>query len=408
MKLSALTLAGLAYGQGSGDYSDYTDLVNSSDDKGFSAPAFNFGNGRAGTPATAVSCWESNGNFEGASNPNFDAGTDGYVHHLSGFANRLSGCIYETPSWAYNSNTYNNYHTMAYADDESLDPVWFHYFNAHVLPGGSFNSHKIVMANPAFEGLGFLNFIVTFKTEGVAQADVNGSEEDSYAAGEKFELTYNTATWETSSFADGAPTLAMSSFPNNDLGQDFRFNLRILHTCGGGGACTTPTQSYYFYRVNEIAITFPQRVGYFQQAADSARSQIQSGANVPPEPQGNFLSEGFTTLDEGSAGDWSDYCSTTLFDSTRFTEAWKCGTDYSASGFLNSYNEAHQNAYGSVQEFWFQFKYMFATYTGTDTMDRNMDNGVPNKLFNSFEVTSISTKCNTGSSNNEFVGNTCS
>ena len=46
-------------------------------------------------------------------------------------------------------------------DDPNGDifPVWWHYFNAHVLPGGSTHAHDLVMANPTYEGLGYLNFI---------------------------------------------------------------------------------------------------------------------------------------------------------------------------------------------------------------------------------------------------------
>merc|ERR1739848_506488 len=44
----------------------------------------------------------------------------------------------------------------------NIFPVWWHYFNAHVIAGGSTHQHKLVMANPTYEGLGYLNFIVTF------------------------------------------------------------------------------------------------------------------------------------------------------------------------------------------------------------------------------------------------------
>ena len=56
--------------------------------------------------------------------------------------------------------------------------------------------------------------------------------------------------------------IAISSFPHNDLGKDFRFNLRILHHMGEGDSQTTRFyDSYYWYRVNRITIAFPYIVG---------------------------------------------------------------------------------------------------------------------------------------------------
>ena len=63
---------------------------------------------------------------------------------------------------------------------------------------------------------------------------------------------------------------AISSFPHNDLGKDFRFNLRMLHHLGEGDSYEF-YDSYYFYRVNEITITFPTTVGCpFEQKWDGS------------------------------------------------------------------------------------------------------------------------------------------
>lgn len=50
-----------------------------------------------------------------------------------------------------------------------IRPNWWHYFNSHILNVGQFDSefdsyerHLLVMANPAYEGLGYLNWITTF------------------------------------------------------------------------------------------------------------------------------------------------------------------------------------------------------------------------------------------------------
>merc|ERR1712003_313839 len=68
--------------------------------------------------------------------------------------------------------------------------------------------------------------------------------------------------------------LVVSSFPHNNLGKDFRFNLRLLmsiKTTGGedpetSGFRADPTGkqffSYYFYKINKIQIDFPFNVAY--------------------------------------------------------------------------------------------------------------------------------------------------
>merc|ERR1712079_276242 len=54
---------------------------------------------------------------------------------------------------------------------------------------------------------------------------------------------------------------AVSSFPHNDLGKDFRFNVRILHKGGAGDPTATGVKdSYYWYKVDEIKIQFPDVV----------------------------------------------------------------------------------------------------------------------------------------------------
>jgi hypothetical protein len=90
-----------------------------------------------------------------------------------------------------------------------------------------------------------------------------------------------TTSWHLpcNSGADGCDTtdwlrstkdrgFAISSFPHNELGQDFRFNIRTLHQMGDGYARSViradadSNYSYFFYAVNKITITFPHHVGY--------------------------------------------------------------------------------------------------------------------------------------------------
>ena len=116
-------------------------------------------------------------------------------HSAMAFDNRYSGCIYEAAGWDYNASTYNKMWRMSYGYDPlriidgdadaavqndasgvdksnaniHIRPNWWHYFNSHILNVGMFDNnfdsygrHLLVMANPAYEGLGFLNWITTF------------------------------------------------------------------------------------------------------------------------------------------------------------------------------------------------------------------------------------------------------
>jgi len=130
-------------------------------------------------------------------------------HSAMAFDNRYSGCIYEAADWDYNATTYNMIWRMSYGYDPTrtdaagtattyfndasgvdrsntvaIRPNWWHYFNSHILNVGQFDNmfdsyerHLLVMANPAYEGLGYLNWITTFaKYQNNSQAD--GSQAD--------------------------------------------------------------------------------------------------------------------------------------------------------------------------------------------------------------------------------------
>jgi len=150
-----------------------------------------------------------------STSPNYQIGTysrgmmtDGYTansktavnridyHSAMAFDNRYSGCIYEAADWDYNADSYNKIWRMSYGYDPSrtdnittptvtkyyndasgidksntvpIRPNWWHYFNSHILNVGQFDNafdsyglHLLVMANPAYEGLGYLNWITTF------------------------------------------------------------------------------------------------------------------------------------------------------------------------------------------------------------------------------------------------------
>merc|ERR1712176_458021 len=215
---------------------------------------------------------------------------------------------------------------------------------------------NVVMANPTYEGHGFLNFVATYhdhvdqnrRNAGTVEpyagyrfystisgyqnvgtfptADCNnirsdridlagrpsnGRENDARCGGAIYEnfgdwylrppQKYNTGEnaqpywsyiqpdgfassdtlWTPNSQRDddtnGSRGFAISSFPHNELGQDFRFNIRTLHNMGMGVAKTNQMMtnrsatsgiidrdqaiwSYYMYAVDTIKIAFPEYV----------------------------------------------------------------------------------------------------------------------------------------------------
>jgi len=474
MKLASTLFGVILAQEGSGSYDDYGEDAERGKVKqqGYSAPTYNYnsyeaptyqysdnaGYGRSNTvTVTAVTCWESNhmgshdtnpdghsheGNAPGISGQD---NRDGYgwlnihenhlttsganAHSLDAFDHRLSGCIYEGSGFTYSATTYDHYWDVTYSK-ATLSPVWWHYFNAHVLPGGSKGAHDIVMANPTYEGLGYVNFIITF----VAVADANSYvgknlagtyintheayHTDLYAAASDIKIVLSTSQWYSTlgDISGGAApwteNVAISSFPQNDLGKDFRFNIRILHKMGEADQVEA-VDSYYWYKVNKVTITFPATVGchwdsmddsnhgYFR-CMDSASGPAVAG-NV--NPQGGHMSwvsdddahtdstgrtfhESFTTA-VTTAG-----CSNTYSE-----QKMACGTVYEVKGLMNTYDEYAQQEYGTHQEFWFQFNYYYVYNPALENKCDNYEDfdcyQAPNMLFNSFEVTSIALECNT-------------
>jgi hypothetical protein len=421
-----------------------------------------------------------NQNLDTAQEDRVNAGTvtsSRWTHYKQA---RHAGCLYEKAEWHYGYATYEQIFLATYyqgygsfdttatgtyidawegtGDEtqygaEKVEPVWWHFFNAHILPNPSdtsavltagtaatgsvpkgdvkpndgsgttynffkpevMNSIPLVMANPAYEGLGYLNFIVEYKnknfevgqdykefidsspglysagyTAGAGGGTTGFRGTDTYreinncnysttkenqectgwgenlgkwsgvhglyyydlymgswfvypafesnvtGAGGELKITYRTwvlypfegdgstntsihvdyylddnvdASWENSVGNDNSITwsmctwgadeagladgnaqwsinhdLAVSSFPHNNLGKDFRFNLRVLQ---GALSLTTNTdvaatdapnskaffdktklgtnqmyRSYYFYKINQIDIVFPYFVAY--------------------------------------------------------------------------------------------------------------------------------------------------
>lgn len=558
----------------SGDDSERWDAT----DFNFNSDVFNYADNSgakwSGTTKTvaAVTCWESNmmgdlahydtqdddgwgwGNVHhghdqngGAGSPTFQVGSFGAnmaqpasgqttlnkidMHSAMAYDNRLSGCIYEAANWNYDATTYALTFKVEYGADTAaahavsgkdlsagatngIRPVWWHYFNAHTIPGitgtgtdtfayGSTMRHLICMANPSYEGLGYLNFIVTYgkfidgtgndmfaNGHNVDNVNTRGLSTPNYSGGYAFLITQgaanaaandNVGQWYSQYGGTDAWSKkmgAVSSFPHNDLGKDFRFNVRVLHKGGLGdpsqdpATCTTTCKdSYYWYKVDEIELTFPHTVRCPKEATnvdtsptstfrcmDSANYNGHRGwpirtANPQSSTAENVNKVAYVeTLDvAGSAyagisvGSGSDTDASTGYicgDTPMADGEWyQCGKNYKVIGLMNTYDEFAQQEFGTMQEFWFQFHYHFVlAYDGdhrdaetlTDTVNSvaattivdvsagygNGDSATvaseydhrhnfPNTLFNSFEVTSVSFKCDASARDTRLNSNSC-
>lgn len=499
MKLSPFVI-GVISAQ-SGDYDSYDaadgdrGYYGGSDWSGMASNTWNYGSGRAtSTKATAVTCWESNNmGTHDQHHQHFVDQTDQYgwanTHHghetskgtinvvngaelpASGsedyhsrlaFDHRLSGCIYEVTGWDFTANTYNKLHTMTYgtntggvgydATNGNIYPVWWHYFNAHVIAGGNSHTHKLVMANPTYEGLGYLNFIVTFiksaspagtselaRNINVNNQATNPHHTDLYSNGEQFTLSVENTSTDCDTYAElGSGTVcysskyaqsntstddwsfiqfAISSFPQNDLGKDFRFNLRMMHHLGEGDS-NEFFDSYYFYRVDKITITFPSTVSCPWEKIHGTTSYTthkcmdSAAANGHQRWYGSVGSNTDTVAPQfveslADANNDSDALFPLMCHDTGADGKHACGETYVVSGLMHMYDEYAQNEYGTVQELWFQFYYKF-TWTdhngGTLSSSNTGVYNYPNKLFNAFDVVSVAGTCNGAS---QTSGNKC-
>lgn len=514
MKIAPLIIG--AINAQSGDDADRWDAA----DFTFNADTFNYAEGNsggkwAGTVLTvnAVTCWESNNmgdlnhyvtaadDGHGWNNPHYGHGpdnsvnqvgsyyqnSDGYaatnsldMHSALAYDNRLSGCIYEASGWEYSANTYDHTFKVTYGLDNAnantetgndastsgnaggttVRPVWWHYFNAHLIPGktGYTNNgkHLIVMANPSYEGLGYLNFIVTYGTYVVSgdhfgdrneNANTRGLNDDYYSPGSAFTITQggdndpandNFGQWYSVYGGTDAWTTemaAVSSFPHNDLGKDFRFNVRILHKGGEGDPQAGNKDSYYWYKVDEIKMQFPDVVRCPREAKNVANGTAGYGDMRDGGDAHETAADTFRCMDSanynGHRGwnsavaknnrnsNWDDsnaredidkpwylenlgaahgltgagYAGQTVSDGVLDTDSgyicgpaaladgewFKCGTHYTVKGLMNTYDEFAQQEFGTMQEFWFQFHYHYV-FRYDDGDSRNADHNDNNAV----------------------------
>jgi len=462
----------------SNNMGDLNHYVTQSDD-GFGWENIHHGHG----PDQGDTVYQTGSYYQNSDASAHDGDNSMDMHSALAYDNRLSGCIYEADGWAYSATTYDHTFKVEYgltdasantpsgndaSGDTTVRPVWWHYFNAHIIPGQaegandykSHARHLIVMANPSYEGLGYLNFIVTYgafvdgddRWDDNENANTRGLNTDQYSSGDAFKIVMggdndaandNFGQWYSSYNPDDKTwdknMPAISSFPHNDLGKDFRFNVRILHHGGNGDpdsdcgdenrdgeACK---DSYYWYKVDEIKMTFPHTVrcprenknlstgtaGYgdmkdggegYEEAADTFRCMDSANFNGHrgwnSETAKNNRNSNWSATDNREDIDkpWflenlgADHGLTgaayagTQVDGDGNTDVtdgficggvpladgewFKCGTHYTVKGLMNTYDEFAQQEFGTMQEFWFQFHYHFVFRYDSGT-ERNAD-----------------------------------
>merc|ERR1712003_358797 len=116
--------------------------------------------------------------------------------------------------------------------------------------------------------------------------------------------------------------LVVSSFPHNNLGQDFRFNLRVLqgafavdpktatNTAGFFSAtkhgANQVYRSYYFYKINEINIRFPYFVAYALHHENRGQSMDTDTNARTYDGLPDGKADGTEDWDSKDTGDWEN------------------------------------------------------------------------------------------------------
>jgi hypothetical protein len=448
-----------------------------------------------------------------------------WIHYHSA---RHAGCFYEMAGFDYSADTYdhvynafyyNGYFNSDYSQavtpavvDTSISyvPNWVHFFNAHLLVSGDTDSinlstapsvsgtadagdgyanistvnAKLVIANPQYEGLGYLNFIATYKvkdkdtgdhyqefidmtertqnpgTTGTTYNTINSAstQHEDGIGGEWFfdgwmgtwTIALTTASWKSTLSTNtwSADLFAISSFPHNELGKDFRFNLRILHAEKDAATGGTAHESYYWYHVNEITIEFPHAVSYalhndykrglagIGSAANNVNVdyQMMNVANaeervniIPPLDLGTwddinfFRTDDWVRTTDASIRDgakinrimgWLDSGASTKASWCTGTDAADenfCATKFKISGLMNTYDEHFAAQMGNIQEIWIQLSYAMQDVTNgvthsTADEDYVVESPFPYLHFHATEIKTITATCSTTNVGN---GNLC-
>jgi len=361
---------------------------------------------------------------------------------------RHSGCLFEVKDYIYDSSSYAVSSTLAWttagtngSPTSTAHPHWVHVFNAHVYPhvDNTIKNFRVVMANPVYEGLGYFNFVATYGDTAIAAAESYTQDPflSTYAVSARYNnakgtwtLTETTDSWKlvadssTPKFVTNgghAQGVAISSFPHNQLGADFRFNVRTLHEFGHGfqdsiSSEANKADSYFWYAVDTITITFPHHVS----ATDSCHG-IRSGTVADPDTvdctghvhdiivdenievsanQGSPIARLSASIADGCGGNHgpdgtkNHYCAT-FCKNGEIT----CGKTLVISNVMSTYDEFHLRQYGTIQEIWAQLQYAFShtvqrgQTTPTVIATTGFESPFPNVFFSAAQVNSIVLAC---------------
>jgi len=398
-----------------------TDGQNRAESIGYDANAIAYSFGHSDNHDNSANrpySWDATGT------ENMPGDFDGYKDDWR-FSLRMGGCLYESTGWTYDATSFAKVGRLTYTGDNAFfanifanqssqnsptsgsyfaDVHWVHVFNAHIfphrptgyidddssgtnedsiisvtgIPKNGFDKTQrdiedfnVVMANPTYEGHGFLNFVATYHDHVDTSLSGNGyagyrfystiqgyrNVDEPTGSGEgcanlaaarvdspgrtdarcgsaiydnfgdwylrppqKYNRSGNAQPYWGYIMPDGFSSsdnlwkphtddsqrddessgfrgFAISSFPHNELGQDFRFNIRTLHNMGMGVAKTNQMMtnrgvsagiidssqaiwSYYMYAVNTIKIAFPEyvaRVNHCHFASHKSHPNCQSG-----------------------------------------------------------------------------------------------------------------------------------
>jgi len=421
------------------------------------------------------------------------------------FSLRHAGCLYEASDYYYSGTTFNALRYLTYSQSQHeyggavttgtlvTNVHWVHVFNAHLhIDGNTYcqntdhaitsescintdrvHQFAVVMANPTYEGLGFLNFVATYHDNHDPSTEVgyaghrfrsNFSKSAQYENSGFWHLSAtgadvgnaNTDLWhfqcdtggcDTSAWKDQGGTmqrgLAISSFPHNQLGKDFRFNIRTLHTMGDGhhranrrapGSNLT-AYSYFFYAINQIVITFPEYVAHvndcWRQSSCTSdmihqiitdQSAVQTTSASPQNNAGDiaygnyqlyaYLSASDTRCDApGIAGgtrgnnncaSWCDTSGQTMNGQNSNTQTTLntsdhrlCGNVLTIKNMEKTYDELHLRQFGTIQEIWVQLMFAFShpTEFTSGSVSKGFESPFPNVFFSAPQVSSVVGTC---------------
>jgi hypothetical protein len=309
------------------DYLEFIDSTPSMSGAGHSGY-----DGSSGTTAgfRNLNTYREINNCNATANTGVDATSGNFSN---GNANNSMAAEQECTGWGENLGNWTGVHGMNYYD----------LYMGSWLVYPAIGSHQGVTSNDAFEH--YRTWVLyPFTTDNIPVIFDVGDHTKNFTAGTGTDAAiakWQMSTFEMNQAAGGASTvdwsqnhdLVVSSFPHNNLGKDFRFNLRVLQgaltsTAITGTSSNWATQaffyeakspanqiyrSYYFYKINQIDIRFPYYVAYalhhenrgMEGDAARAATELRTYDGTADTLSGTAFVDGRTLAGTNSnTGDW--------------------------------------------------------------------------------------------------------